>query len=125
MKNIVNNKRASRAARPSAGKAVVAELRQRESRAALPPVAVTWARTGAESLARRFGMDEHSVALRRQFVRLGAAERELLWEMAPWAQSVAAHMAKDFYDWQFDFGPTREFFETFAREHSMPLAGVT
>ena len=124
MKNIVNNKRASRAARPSAGKAVAAELRQRESRAALPPVAVTWAQTGAESLARRFGMDEHSVALRRQFVRLGAGERELLWEMAPWAQSVAAHMAKDFYDWQFDFGPTREFFETFAREHSMPLAAL-
>ena len=49
-------------------------------------------------------MDDHSVALRRQFIRLGGAERELLSEMAPWAQSVAPAIAKEFYDWQFEFG---------------------
>ncbi len=88
------------------------------------PVTVNWGTTGGESLASRFGMDEHSVALRRQFIRLGADERELLAEMAPWAQSVAPDIAKEFYDWQFDFGPTREFFENFAREKNMPLSSL-
>ncbi len=77
-----------------------------------------------ESLARRFGMDENSVAQRRQFIRLGAEERELLLEMAPWAQSMAAQIAKEFYDFQFQFPATREFFENFARERKMPLAAL-
>jgi methyl-accepting chemotaxis protein len=37
---------------------------------------------------------------------------------------VAAQIARDFYDWQFNFGPTREFFENFAREKGMPLAAM-
>src|SRR6476619_7350195 len=120
----MNNKRTSRAARQPAGGAVVAGRQQSRRAAALPPVEVAWAQTGVESLAHRYGMDEHSIALRRQFVRLGASERDQLWEMAPWAQSVAPHMAKDFYDWQFAFGPTRAYFETFAQEHGMPIAAL-
>ena len=69
-------------------------------------------------------MDEDSLALRRQFVRLGDEDRELLAEMAPWAQSVAKEIAKEFYDWQFQFGPTREFFENIARERNMPLSAM-
>jgi methyl-accepting chemotaxis protein len=87
-----------------------------------PAVEVNWNENGGENLARRFGMDEPSVALRRQFVRLGAADRELLLEFAPWAQSVSKQIAQEFYDWQFEFGPTREFFDNFARERKMPLA---
>jgi hypothetical protein len=85
---------------------------------------VDWNKNGGQNLAERYGMDNSSIALRRQFVRLGEEERKLLAEMAPWAKSVAAQIARDFYDWQFNFGPTREFFENFAREKGMPLAAM-
>ena len=86
-------------------------------------VDVSWTQSG-ESVARRYGMDDDNVATRREFIRLGQEERELLAEMAPWAQSVAKDMAKEFYDWQFQFGPTREFFENISRERKMPLSGL-
>jgi methyl-accepting chemotaxis protein len=81
---------------------------------------VNWNQAG-ESFARAYGMDERNIAQRREFVRLGDEERDLIAEMAPWGQSVAADIAREFYDWQFDFGPTREFFENFAHERGMPL----
>ena len=87
-------------------------------------VVVDWNDNGGENLAGRFGIDNRSIALRRQFVRLGEEERELLAGLAPWAGSVASQIAKEFYDWQFDFGPTREFFENFARSNGMPLSAL-
>jgi methyl-accepting chemotaxis protein len=87
-------------------------------------VAVDWSDNGGENLIRRFGMDNRGVALRRQFIRLGDEERELLAGLVPWASSVASQMAKEFYDWQFDFGPTREFFENFASKSGMPLLAL-
>ena len=41
--------------------------------------------------------------------------------MIPWARSVAAGIAKEFYDWQFEFGPTRRFFEGYAQGSSIPI----
>jgi methyl-accepting chemotaxis protein len=108
------------------GGAAVAESVETERRSAhaLPPVRVNWPRTGPESWAERYGMDDQNIAARRDFIRLGANERELLAEFAPWAQSVAAPVARDFYDWQFGFGPTRSFFEVYARERGVPLAAL-
>lgn len=116
--------------KPAAGGAALAERPQgpgggaRRGPVSLGPVSaaavsIDWSSNKGENLARRYGMDEHSVAQRRQFIRLGAAERELLSEMAPWAQSVAPEIAKDFYDWQFE-----EFFENFARENNLPVSSV-
>ncbi len=87
------------------------------------PAEVSWTQS-RDRLAHRFGMDDECLALRRQFVRLGREEQELLAEMAPWAQSVATEIAREFYDWQFHFGPTREFFERMARERNLPLPAL-
>ena len=62
-------------------------------------------------LAQRFGIDEASVARRREFIRLGSEERDLLTRMLPWARKNAPLIAKEFYDWQFNFGPTLAFFQ--------------
>ena len=70
-------------------------------------------------LAQRFGIDEASVARRREFIRLGAEERELLSRLIPWATKNAPLIAKEFYDWQFGFGPTLAFFEQHARNRSV------
>ncbi len=77
---------------------------------------------GTDSNAQRFGIDEANLAVRRTFIRLGDEESKLLVELTPWARSTAPEIAKEFYDWQFDFLPTRRFFENHAQHTGMPLA---
>ncbi len=90
-----------------------------------PAVEIAWPIAGAsDSHARRFGMDDASVASRREFIRLDEADRALLAEMAGWAQSVAADIAREFYDWQFQFPATRQFFDSMSAERGMPLAAL-
>jgi methyl-accepting chemotaxis protein len=85
-------------------------------------VHVNWpAPGGANSIAKRYGMDEQNLNQRRQFVRLNEGDRALLTEFAGWAEEVAADIAKDFYDWQFDFLATRQFFEGIAAAKGVPL----
>jgi len=106
----------------SGGGAAVAEWTP-EVNTRRAPVSVTWAQpSAADSLSRRFGMDEASIASRREFIRLGEDDRALLSELAPWMQEHASAIAREFYDWQFQYGPTREFFEAMARRKNTPLA---
>ncbi len=77
-----------------------------------------------ESLARHFGIDERNYAQRREYLRFGEEDREIMTAMVPWARSAAPAIAKEFYDWQLSFPPTREFFENFARSRGTPLAAL-
>ncbi len=63
-----------------------------------------------QSLASFFGINSSNLAQRREFIRLGEDERKLMTSLIPWIREEAASIAKEFYDWQFTFGPTREFF---------------
>lgn len=67
-----------------------------------------------ENLREKFGVSEESVAQRRAFVRLGDSERKIIESLIPWADSVAEQVSHEFYDWQFGFAPTRQFFESIA-----------
>ena len=78
--------------------------------------------SGTGGSAQKFGIDESNLATRRDFIRLGEEERQLLAGLIPWARSVAAQIAKEFYDWQFEFGPTRRFFDTYAQGAGMPIS---
>ena len=69
-------------------------------------------------------MDDQNLALRRQFIGLDDEDRMLLGELAPWAQEVAADVAQEFYDWQFDFPPTRQFFDGIAAAKGIPLSAL-
>lgn len=73
-------------------------------------------------LTARFGIDETNLAWRRQFIRLGEEERTLLTDLIPWIEEHAPRIAKDFYDWQFNFPRTVEFFEHYAGKQGMTLA---
>jgi len=75
-------------------------------------------------LAQHFGIDEESLRIRRRFLRLDEPERERLTALVPWAKANAAAIAREFYDWQFAFEPTRAFFESFARKRGAPLEQV-
>lgn len=62
-------------------------------------------------LARKFQITEENLAERRTFLRLGEVDRERILALLPWAQEHAPQIAREFYDWQFSFEPTRRFFE--------------
>ncbi len=67
------------------------------------------------SCTQNFGIDESNLETRRKFIRLGEEERGVLTGLISWARSIAPQIAKEFYDWQFEFGPTRRFFEAYAQ----------
>ncbi len=73
------------------------------------------------SLGEKLGVDDASLARRREFIRLGDPERDLLIELIPWSAKAAEPLVKEFYDWQFSFGPTRTFFEKYAAARKLPL----
>jgi methyl-accepting chemotaxis protein len=88
-------------------------------------VHVSWPAAGAaDSIAKKYSIDDHNLAVRRQFIRLDEGDRALLGEFAPWAQEVAADIAREFYDWQFEFAPTRQFFESIAAARGMSLSAL-
>lgn len=77
--------------------------------------------TRQSNLSGKLGVNDASLARRREFIRLGDADRDLLTELIPWATKVAEPMAVEFYDWQFHFKPTASFFEKYASSRNMPL----
>ncbi len=79
---------------------------------------------GRTLLTEQFGMNERSLAQRRRFIRLGEAERSLIADLIPWAEKAAPAIAREFYDWQFSFAPTRAFFENYAARSGMPLEAL-
>ena len=76
------------------------------------------------SLAASFSIHSANLARRREFIRLGEAEQAVLAGLVPWARRNAAVIAREFYDWQFAFGPTRAFFEGHARSMRLDLGSL-
>lgn len=96
---------------------VQSDLKQLSHKAADQPVSQA-------PLAFRFAITEENLALRREFIRLTDQEMAVMSELLPWAKSVAAKVAQEFYDWQFAFAPTRDFFERHAKKRGVPLAAL-
>ena len=78
-------------------------------------------RAGA-NLAAKFGITEANLSWRREFIRLTAADRQVLSGMTDWAARNASGISREFYDWQFAFKMTRAFFEDFAKRRNLPLS---
>lgn len=74
-----------------------------------------------QRLSTRYGIDEENVRMRRKFIRLDEPQRKKLAELAPWMRSIAADVAREFYDWQFEFEATRRFFERHAKARKITL----
>ncbi len=75
-------------------------------------------------ICERYGIHSENLALRRDFVRLDAADQQILRDLIPWARQIAPQIAREFYDWQFSFEPTRLFFERMAEQKAVPLAAL-
>jgi methyl-accepting chemotaxis protein len=81
----------------------------------------------AKSNARftdRYGITEDNLALRRQFIRLTDEDRETLVAAIPWVEEHGEAIAREFYDWQFSFPPTREFFEDYAEKKGTSVSSL-
>lgn len=76
----------------------------------------------SDNLCNHYGITAANLAQRREFVRLGQAERELMTSLIPWAEGIADDLAHEFYDRQFAFGPTLKFFENTADRKKIPLS---
>jgi len=48
----------------------------------------------------------------------------LLGELVDWTRRIAPDVAREFYDWQFSFPPTRRFFDDLAASRGLPLSGL-
>ena len=68
------------------------------------------------------GIDEENLAYRREFIRLGKEEQILISELIPWAEEHAETIIHKFYDWQFTFSRTVEFFEQMCVKKSISMA---
>ncbi len=75
----------------------------------------------APSLADLYRINARNLALRREFIGLGKEQVKVLADLAGWAERHADPIAKEFYDHQFTFAPTRTFFEEYAKQKRVPL----
>jgi methyl-accepting chemotaxis protein len=73
------------------------------------------------TLAELFRINETNLALRRQFMGLTEQDVAILAELEPWATETAGPLAREFYDAQFAFEPTRTFFKAYADSHGRSL----
>lgn len=73
------------------------------------------------SYCTKYGITEETLIKRRAFIRLGEKEQHLMMELRDWIDENASSIVKDFYDWQFSFDMTREFFEKFCKSRNMTM----
>jgi methyl-accepting chemotaxis protein len=71
--------------------------------------------------AERLGVDHETLELRRRFIGLSEEDQRILEPLIPWVASVSADLAHRFYDFQFTFGPTKQFFNDYANQTGMSL----
>lgn len=71
-----------------------------------------------------YGVTEDNLALRRQFIRLTETDRETLIAAIPWVEEHGDAIAREFYDWQFSYAPTRSFFESYAEKKGTSVSSL-
>ncbi|MDW8290689.1 MAG: globin-coupled sensor protein, partial [Armatimonadota bacterium] len=74
-----------------------------------------------ENLCAFLHINETNLNLRKQFVGITEDDVRILKQLQPWAERVADAIAKEFYDFQFAFPPTRAFFERYAQKQGIGL----
>lgn len=81
-------------------------------------------RSPGRSLATQFGITESNLARRRELIGLKESHRSLLVRWERWIERTAPVIAREFYDWQFAFPPTRAFFENMAATRKVPIPAL-
>jgi methyl-accepting chemotaxis protein len=72
-------------------------------------------------LTEQYRISEESLALRREFLRLTGRDVAALRSLRGWSKHAANRIAREFYDHEFAFEPTRQFFERHAASRGVAL----
>jgi methyl-accepting chemotaxis protein len=75
-----------------------------------------------QKLANEYRINDTNLSLRKEFISLGADDVRILRQLYGWAKQAAAGMAREFYDHQFGFAPTYEFFNEYAKKRNVTLS---
>jgi hypothetical protein len=76
------------------------------------------------ALHQQYHITPASLQHRHQFLNLTSQDSRVLSRLAGWAMRAAAPLAADFYDNQFSFRPTAEFFERHAQRRGIPVEKI-
>ena len=72
-------------------------------------------------LCSKFRIEQDNLESRRRFVRLDEQTRQRLARLVEWSDAVAEGIVQEFYTHQFEFPPTRRFFERIAARRGVKL----
>ncbi len=75
-------------------------------------------------LADLYKINASNLEQRRQFVRLTQEDVAILKKLKDWAERNAAQIASEFYDHQFSFSATHDFFKEYAHKRGLVLADL-
>jgi len=76
------------------------------------------------SAAELVGLDERNLKLRREYLRLGPDDQEVMIAHIPWIEANAPTLAHKFYDQQLAFEPTYRFLSQSAERASLSLQAL-
>ena len=74
-----------------------------------------------QRLTELYRITDQGLTLRKEFIQLTADDIAILKQLAPWADSQADQIAKEFYEFQFNFRPAITFFEEQAQRMGIQL----
>lgn len=73
-------------------------------------------------LIDKFGVNERNLSLRKEFIHLSAEDRLAIIDLIPWIKQHAASIVHEFYEWQFQFPKTLQFFKDIASQKHINLS---
>lgn len=76
------------------------------------------------SLTEHYRIGTRSLELRKQFICLTRRDIRAMARVRRWVDRVSPKIAREFYDHQFSFGPTRKFFERMAQRREVTLEAL-
>ena len=69
----------------------------------------------------KLDIDDFNLSYRREFMHLGDEDKHVLIEVTPWIEKHAAEIAHEFYEWQFSFSRTADFFENMSQRKKISM----
>ena len=77
-----------------------------------------------EGLIEHYRISASSLENRRTFISLTSSDVNVLASLLSWAKKNAAEIAREFYEHQFTFPPTRAIFDGYSASHGLSIEKV-
>lgn len=74
-----------------------------------------------ETLTQKLGIDSGSFQNRKEFLKITEEQRKTVEQAVAWVEEHAPAIAKENYDWQFQFSATRDFFQSYTSKKNISM----